>query len=288
MSRITIAIVGLLVALTGAHVTSPRAAKTYDLQYKMKEGAGFVLTMRHKALNRRVVMGNEFTLNSNDVIEYDFEVQSAGKEGMSLALVYKNRTHESDMPQIQTPPDFSKLLGAGVRLFLSSKGEMSGFEGFENLPAIEIADMQTTLEGEYYIRELRYILPRLADNPVGIGDRWSHVYEFDEPVGDGSIAVRIDATYTVLGKARQDGQDCLKIGGEYALHVQGEFMQAGMNLVLNMEGEGNETLYFAWKKGMLLASEGSSFIEGTADDKEIGMSIPIREEYDTRLRVVLK
>ena len=53
------------------------------------------------------------------------------------------------------------------------------------------------------------------------------------------------------------------------------------DLELNLSGTGTETIYFAWRKGMFLRAESNANIKGSADNEEMGVSIPMDHEIET-------
>ena len=79
----------------------------------------------------------------------------------------------------------------------------------------------------------------------------------------------------------------VKIEGEYTVTISGSIDAGGLYLELNLAGKGEETVYFAWKKGMLLSAESQSVVEGSADNKEMGMSIQMKHDIETATTVSL-
>jgi len=263
-----------------------KLAPKYELKYKLKKGAKFTVTNSRSDHYIREVMGNEMVTNTDDMSEYGFEVMEENTDNIKLMLEFKNRIQKTDDPQAAGGVDFSSLAGKKVGLSMSSTGKVSGFEGFENLPVIEIAYQQTTINKDSYINEIKQLLPMLPENPVGIGDNWKSVYEYDEPVPEGTVKVTLNYIYTVLEETVKDGIGCLKINGAFTIVVKGEGVMEGMTFTFNMEGKGNDTVYFNHKKGMLLSIEGESIAKGEADLAEAGLTIPMDHTYKNRLNVI--
>jgi hypothetical protein len=284
---VRLAYVCLLIAAIAVPTDRFEAAKRYTLAYKMDRGASFAMEVAKKHRNERNVMGNDMITNSEDLKAYGFTVKSSDKDGMRLELEYAKRAHESDDPQIQTDPDFSELIGKKVEMLLSPVGVSSGFEGFEDLPVIAIPDQDDRLDEKRYVSEVKDLFPHLPDEPVSPGDSWSHVEEHEESIGDAALPVVIEYTYTLIEETRIDDLDCVKIEGEYTVKISGSFDVGGLELELNLAGNGEETVYFAWKKGMLVSNEAHSVVEGSADNDEMGMSIQMKHDIETVTKLSL-
>lgn len=279
--------VGLLIAVVVAPTGRFEAAKQYALAYKMDEGTSFTLNVAIKHRNQRNIMGNNMTTNSEDLLAYRFTVKSSDKNGMLVELEYTKRVHESDDPQIQAGPDFSELIGKKVEMHLSPIGVMSAFEGFDDLPEITIPSEGDRLVESRYVNEVKYLFPRLSATPVSPGDSWSYNEQHEEQVGEEMMPVVIHYTYTLVEETRIDNFDCVKIEGEYSVKISDRITAGGIELDLNLAGTGEETAYFARKKGMLLRSESNSVLTGSADNEEMGMSIQMDHEFKTLTKINL-
>jgi hypothetical protein len=261
--------------------------KKYNLKYDLPEGSTFAMKISRDDHFVRNVMGNEAVMDMKDVIEYGFEVKSSSKEGLTLELEYKSRSHQTDNPQFQTDIDFSSLVGNKAGFDMSSRGELSGFTGFEKLPVIRIADQEASLGETQYVNEIRQIFPILPDGPVGIGETWSYKHVSDEPTEGGQVRITVDSNYTLLEEAEKDGVDCMKISAKYTVNADGKVSSGGMDFTVKGGGEGNDILYFGHKKGMFLNSEGSLVIEAIAENNDLGISVPVKHEYKTTVDVSL-
>ncbi len=73
----------------------------------------------------------------------------------------------------------------------------------------------------------------------------------------------------------------MKIEAKYTLNVEGKVSSGGMGFTVNGGGKGNDTIYFAYKKGMFLNSEGDLVIEAIAESTGLGISVPVKHEYKT-------
>jgi hypothetical protein len=86
------------------------------------------------------------------------------------------------------------------------------------------------------------------------------------------------------------GQDASLGELQYTNELRGLFPRlpesaGGLDLVLDLGGSGTETLYFAWKKGMLFRSESRSIAEGSADNEDMGFSAQMNHQIESTTNV---
>jgi len=262
-------------------------AQEYDLKYKLQKGAKFTVTVSSATETIQEVQGNEMIINGTTNSETNFEVLlSDNNSGLTMELEYVKRLSESDSPMGASSTDFSELIGKKVKYILSSKGEASGFEGFENLPVIETPNGQT-IEKDRYIASLKNLFPKLSDTPVKIGGTWTHSEEDSRPMEGGSITITTDFTCTLLEETTIENIECLKIERKTVQNIKGTFEQMGNEIALEQKGEGSDIIYFAHKTGMILSGEGTTTTEGFAEIVAMEMSIPMSSTIKNKVVVTL-
>jgi hypothetical protein len=284
---IRIVLVVLLVVVIGIPAGRFEAAKQYTLAYKMDKGTKFTVQVSRNHRNHRNFMGNDLTTNTEELVEYGFTVKSTADDGMRLELEYTKREYESDDTQALMSPDFSELIGRRVKVLLSPTGVLSDFKGFDDLPEIAIPGQDDSLGELRYINNASSLFPRLSKMPVAQGSSWSVALEYDEPVGDITLPLTVSYTYTIIEETSYKGHDCLKIGGEYTIDLSGPLAAGGLELELNLSGTGTDTIYFAWKMGMFLSVESRTVLKGSADNEEMGVSIPMDHNIESITTVSL-
>jgi len=264
-------------------------AQEYTLKYNLARGTKFTLTNESSEETIQEVMGNEMVVNSNSSSVSKCVVLSADEEaGIKIEYEFADRKSESETPQGASSVDFSELIGKKVKFLLSGIGEASGFEGFDELPEITHESGQT-IGKDRFINSIKNLFPKLPEKPVKIGESWTRTQEDDVPMPDGgALKSKTDFTYTLLEEVKKDGLDCLKIGISFTQTVSGEFEQMGMPIVMEMKGKGDDVMYFAHKKGMLVSYEDESSSEGMADVASAGMSIPITRMSKSTLNVTFE
>ena len=261
--------------------------KKYRLEYKFKKGMGFGMTTTTERKSSREIMGNEIKTTTADMIVYDAMVAQEQRGTAAIEVTYKERSHKTDDPQNQHNTDFSDLLGKAGQFTMTSRGELSEFAEFDALPEIVISNGQAHGEKQY-INELKDFFVQLPADEIAVGDTWSYTVVFDETVTGGGAKVIINYEYTLAEVTEKDGHECLKLTGEYTTKVKGEGVEQGMEFTIALDGKGSETAWFAYKEGMLLETEAVSFVEGALVAEDVGLEMPLRNDYTSKKTVILK
>ena len=270
------------------HLPVRRIDDKYILRYGGMEGAAFTLTTAKTDRYTREIMGTKVSTIALDQTECRCEIESSSDKGSVVGIEYLSRRHETDEPQIEIGPDFSKLIGEKARFTFSRIGELSEFEGFDALPEFEIVDQGQSIGGKRFVNEIREVFVVLPKNPIVIGETWSFTQEYTELIPGGEARITVQCTYELLGEEKRGGFDCLKLGGEFSYVAEGEGSASGIDYVLRLDGEGSDVVHFVVAKGMILSVEGRSTAQGSAKSEELGMAIPMKHEYETRIDVVFE
>jgi len=265
----------------------PKSIKKYNLKYKMKKGSSFIVTSTRKDHYTREIMGNEIVVNQLDFNKYQFTVKTSKRKGLHLEMKYLGKEHSSEESNT-IPADFTGCQGIPTSLFLSRIGDLSNFTGFDKLPVVEIRDRQVSMNKDSYINELMDIFPLLPNRRVGPGESWNHQKHYSEKIGEDSLLVGIDITYTLIEESECEGLPCLIIDSAFTLELIGQVNVEGINLTVQLEGEGKERIHFIPKRGLFHSIEGSSTLVGSADNQEMGLTIPMLHEYTFEIRADLE
>lgn len=284
---IAIVCVTALGLLAGVPNSAKADGRKYKIEYKLKKGMAFGIITTTERKSVREMMGNEIKSTTIDAIEYDATVTQEKDGTATIEVTYKDRSHETDDPQTQLDMDLSGLLGKKARFAMTSRGELSEFAEFDALPEFVIAGGQTLGESQY-INELKELFVQLPEEEIAVGETWSYTMVFDEPIEGGGAKVVIDYKYTLAEVSERNGHDCLKLAGEYITNVTGEGAEQGLEYKITLAGKGSETAWFAYKKGMLLETKTVSFIEGAVVAEDVGLEMPIRNDYASKRTYALK
>jgi hypothetical protein len=274
--------------IAASFINANADGKKYKLEYKLKKGHGFEMTTTTERESMREMMGNEIKATTTDMIRYVANVTEVKDGKATVEITYKDRSHETDDPQVQLDTDFSDLLGKKGRFAITSRGVLSEFTGFDALPELAISGGQATRGERQYINELKEFFIQLPEEKVGVGGTWSYVEEFNEPVEGGTAKIVVDHTYTVTDVVEKEGFECLRIDGEYTTKVAGTGAAQGMEYTLELAGSGTEIVFFAFKQGMLVEFDSTSFVEGAVVAEDVGFEMPMRHDYLSKRVFVLE
>lgn len=247
-------------------------AKKYDLKYKLAKDTKFTINSTGSTEIITDQMGNEVLTVIKGTGADHYVVLAAG-EDLTLELEFGERTQDLEGDQGSASTDFSELIGKKAKFKMKLDGEVTEYEGFDALPEITTST-QETMTAELYQLAVKGSFTRLPENPIGIGESWTHDETNEIPVEGNIITSNSTATYTVIEEVKKDGFDCLKIEFKGTDKTQGNLQQAGMDLSLERETNSTGTIYFAYNEGMFIYSEIESKGEGLITVEQQGIDLP--------------
>jgi len=237
--------------------------KEYTLVYKPEVGSKFTILSSSDFEQSVDMMGQEMVTTSITETENIFETKSIDDEGnINFEVEFKVYNQSVKNPQFgDRDIDFSELIGKKVNITITKKGNPILYEGFEDLPAI--AGAMQGASAESFKRGFDNVFPKLPEEAKKIGDSWTKKEEDVVPQGAFDLNTITNTEYTIAEEVKKDGFDCLKIDYKVTVSISGTGEQQGQQMALEMDGEGEGTLFFAYKKGMFLSRESSNLMEGT-------------------------
>jgi hypothetical protein len=286
--RLTLIAALALFALMIGSDTIAQTPQKFELRYRLDEGTRFAVHKErvHWLINpedrdTRTSLGEDKSVWLGQTLQSD-------ENGLDLEFEYAEWTRDSWSSEGIVAFDFSELFGHKVKARLSPLGSISSFRGFLVLPETTVPDvrgMRTNLGRMDYTNEFRIVFPELPVEPVGVGDTWSYEDSYFEMVASGYLRVAVLVKYTVVEPTVREGLACLRCRGEFTVTITGRGAEGDIDLALDMQGKGEETMYFAYEKGMVLEYEGRTEVSGTASNEERGFSVPLIREIESRMVV---
>jgi len=280
MKKVTLCIALLFVSFAALFFAGSSSAgaqageKLYELKYQMAEGTRFVIKSDGITESVTDQMGMEMVAEITGGGEDTYTVLSANPDkSLSMELEMGEQVQDVSSDQGSASTDFSALVGKKVKFTLSPNGEVSDFDGFDELPEIPTATGDV-LTSDLYILGVKESFIRLPDKPVKMGDTWTDVRANDVPLGGATLRSESDYTYKLVEEAKKDGFDCLKIAIAGKEKLTGDFEQAGTALSIDRETQVTGFLYFAFKQGMFISIEAESKAEGVIVVQIAGQEIP--------------
>ncbi|MCH7675328.1 hypothetical protein IH879_10300, partial [candidate division KSB1 bacterium] len=103
----------------------------------------------------------------------------------------------------------------------------------------------------------------------------------------GTVVSKSDMEFTLLGKEKKLGYDCLKIDVKGTVNVEGDGSMQGMKFFMEGDGDFQRTIYFAPKEGLLVAAENQTDMEMTAAfTGQMSMTIPITQSVKSTITLI--
>lgn len=186
----------------------------------MEEGTSLAVDYSQKDQYTREIMGNELSEEQEDIFACIISVREVIKNIVGLELEIRKMAQISGDPQSSTEPDFSPLIGKKVFLYLTPKGKITSFKGFENLPEIENQARQITVTQDVYKNLVTSIFPALPENPIETGEAWNSHQVYSMKIAEGEVQVKTDYIYTLLGETVYNGTPLFEIRGKLCHHCQ--------------------------------------------------------------------
>ena len=261
--------------------------KKYELKYKFNAGDVFDIVSHRETTNTSEAMGNRMVTQTEDHAEYDLTTLSGDSQGGRLEATYTKMVRTVDGEKNPGGLDFSELLGRSARFKLSTSGELTDFEGLDKLPETMIRDA-SSLSRDQYLNMIRTLFVRLPKEPVVLGESWFYRGGYSELVAGGELDVVVDYKYTVLNEVEKDGIKCLALVGNHALKLAGETSAQGLTFVLALSGDATDTVYFDMERGMILAMDHKSVVEGQAQNQYLGVTMPMQFESKLDIDVAFR
>ena len=284
----------LLIFLFTALLLSPGYAssksvpdkKTFELAYKVGPGKSFTMKSEGTTTIKSEQMGQSITIDMVMANEAVCRVLSGAPGGnMQYEMEFKSRKQSAKSEMGGGETDFSAWIGKKVGFNLSPRGALSGFQGFDQLPAIAGATgekvtgqmVQASMSDQFFM---------LPDHPVKIGETWTVKDSSDIPYGSYTLKKAGTTTYTAVETATKDGMDCLKIDVTASVKLSGTFEQQGNQLELTRETKSTGVIYFAIEKGRYINIETTSVGHSEINVPAASMTIPQEITGKSSLKVV--
>lgn len=249
------------------------------LKYNLKKGGKFTLTGTREATQVQEQGGQEMVSSSKRAYEYVLDVKSMKGNGVVLEMSYKNMSYQSEGQMGTETRDYSALLGKKIEYTLLNNGLTADYVEAEKLPPVNIGS-GLMADANYYKQAINNLFPVLPDKPMDIGDTWTYEETTEQKFlsDDGKITTKNSYIYKILEVAKKDGIDCIKIERTYTLKAEGNGQQQGLEILIELEGEGRDIIFFAPEHGMYLSLEKIEKTEGNATVESMGMIIPVSGE----------
>ncbi len=252
------------------------AQEGYNLQYKMQKGK----TYKYRGLtNSKVtqqVMGREMTFN-NDVHTIDRMIVTNRSDNGNLTLTaaYDSIKVHSSSSMKDTTFSLKDFLGKRTKMVLTKLGVV------ENKTLLDSLDNQSGIEKNFR-NQSSFEFVQLPGKSINIGDKWqaSKIDTADSQMG--KMVIKSDFDYTLAGKEKKAGRDCLKITFTAKTNIEGKGNMRGMELYIEGTGKATGSADFDPEEGVLVNIDSKSDHKMTIAAKgNQNMIIPVTQSTNT-------
>lgn len=258
------------------------AQDKFKLEYKFEKGKTYLFQdittgdVTQEMMGREMKMHNE----SNSIVRIVVDEVDNDKN-ISLIISSDSITVRSKTPMGDTSMVLNELIGKRTKILVSNIGKIIKRETLDSI----------RLRGRMAMNTMREAIsfPILPEQPMGIGEKWQGTYTDSMMSTNGpQIITQQNFEYTIVGKEKRAGFDCLKITYTGTTSSEGKFNMQGMEFYIEGTGKATGTFYFAPKIGMLLENEHIIESDMTyASAGENPMTIPVTQKISS-VRKLLK
>ena len=249
-----------------------RAADKTTMKYELSSTMKQIMDM----------MGNEIENDVETLIGFSVDQKSLAEKGLRLGVTIDTMYISVVSPMGSMKPDLKPVIGKSFEMSLSPQGKEYDFEGIKDI----VYDMA---EGgkRNLIDQFQTIFPDLPGKPVKFGDIWTSSDTIKIDQGGMGLTMLFSNIHTLEGIETVDGIECVKVATKVKGSLSGKGQQGPADLVFDADIEGNDTWYFAYKKGILVKYVGEGLTEGTVVvSGPQDMSIPMTMEMDAETKLV--
>ncbi len=258
-----------------AWIAAAMAQESFTLEHKFEKGKTYHYTAAANSKVTQEMSGQEMHVAMEAWFVPSISLERMTPDG-NIVLVYAADSARAHIkaPNMDSTLAMANLIGKRTRLTVSPKGEVLKRE------VIDSVKTDRFMSG-LGLREL-IKLPRLAAGPVRMGDKWNVTQADTNDLGGGKIVTTTNTAYTLAGKEKVQGHDCLKITYTGTASTAGKGSMMGMELFVEGTGKSTGTFYFDPEKGMFVRNEAKQENETTmAATGQQNMTIPISSTTET-------
>ena len=284
---ITILILAALLAGCGVKVVKQPYSGSPEtglvVNYHLNKGDTYSYTTDNTQDINMEVMGNQQQMRNSFAADFTLAATGTDKENNYQTEITLDSLNMAVTGMQNITPDLSGLQGKAFNLTLSPKGETIDISNNEDLtfstgqPGTGETNITTNIQN---------IFPNLPDKTISIGATWTETaVDTVKRMGMNTINDS-ETTTTFEGVETKMGRECLKIVSESTALVDGEGEQMGMAMIMEGDMETTRTVYFDYKKGVVVKMEMEGFMEGTVSmSGQAAMTIPIVMELSNTLEL---
>ncbi|MDP2208518.1 MAG: hypothetical protein Q8K98_07065 [Bacteroidota bacterium] len=247
------------------------AQESFKLEYKFEKGK----TFRYKDISSgkmtQEMMGKEMKMSSEGEKVIKIIVDDVSKTGdITITTSTDSMKVFSSTPMGDTTIYPTELLNKRTVVTFSNKGKILLEQVIDSIKQTgRMASMAPTEPVKFHI---------LPEDAKAIGTIWNSLTVDTVDRMGGKVLTTSDIEYTLVGKEKKLGYDCLKISFKGKTEIEGKASVQGMELMIEGSGKINGSFYFDPKLGLVVFEDTEVDSEMTmATTGEQAMIIPITQ-----------
>ncbi|MGE5351971.1 MAG: hypothetical protein ACM3P0_07800 [Acidobacteriota bacterium] len=255
------------------------AQESYKLKYNFQKGKTYLFMNTMGGNVTQEAMGREIKITLDGDYRVRVVVDDVKGSKAELIASLDSGKISTKNPMRDTTISLAPFAGKKTRLTLLQNGTV---EKTNVIDSVKMFNVQWITQNNL----IRFV--KLPDEEIKAGAPWSvTTTDTMDMMGAGKVLNTINSTYTIVGKEKVQGHDCLKITYTGDVKNSGQAQIQGMNLVIEGTGKISGNLYFDPKMGMAIKNEGDMDNDMTmAVTGQQNMIIPVSQSMKTSTSLV--
>lgn len=258
---------------------SINAQESFKLKYNFKEGKTYSFKNSLDGNITQEAMGREMKISLNGLYNVKMTVEKVDGGKAQVVTSLDSGKISSKNPMKDTTISLTPFAGKRTMMTLLQDGSV---ESTKIIDSIKMFNLQGFSQKDL-VR-----LVRLPADEVKAGVPWSiTTSDTVDMMGAGKMFNTINSTYTIVGKEKVQGHDCLKVSYTGDVKNSGKAQIMGMDFVLEGAGKIAGDFYFDPVMGMAIRNDGTMDNEMTmATTGQQNMIIPITQSLKTTISLI--
>jgi len=248
-----------------------KAQEKFSLSYKMEKGKTYRFKQDNKIETTQEMGGQEMKMNADENSTIIYDILDVNPDG-SMSLIYKYDDAKLKMKGMgrDTTMDMKNMQGKKIRAEMSKTGRVTKETRADTAKNAKASPSLNMFANTSF--------PRLPEQPVGIGEKWSGITSDTTHSDEGLVVYKKNIEYILSGKEKKGTHDCMKINFKGTFEVNGTMKQMGMDIAMEGTGETSGSFWFDAASGLLIEDGTITAIEMTlALTGQQQMTIPMSQ-----------
>ena len=248
-----------------------RAQEKFSLSYKMEKGKTYRFKQDNKIETTQEMGGQEMKMSADENSTIIYDILDVSPDGL-MSIIYKYENSKLKMMGMgrDTTMDMKSMQGKKIRAEMAKTGRVTKETRADTAKEAKASPSLNMFANAS--------LPRLPEQSVGIGEKWSGITNDTTHSDEGLVVYKKNIEYMLAGKEKKGTHDCMKINFKGTLEVNGTMKQMGMDIAMEGTGETSGSFWFDAASGILIEDGTITAIEMTlALTGQQQMTIPMSQ-----------